>query len=307
MPVRPLSFCVPILLLLVGCAREIYLDLPDETPKIVVISHFTPGEPFRAVVTLSQAVYDPAAPETPNSANVALSSEGEFVDRLRRRTNDAGDIYWESRDTPQVNVPYTLIVQIPGYESTEASSSAPIYVPLSPLTIDTENIRVEPLADNLAQLRIPLQLTIPAGPLDNPYFAFNLRHETAVYEDEEHEFLDYVFDGAARFLTDGVTFSLLHELDEPAVLVNEKYWTSGRRTLFLDALISFRPPFEKPVHLFVEWRTLSPEFYRYHLSLTRQGSNPPLNDPDAVYNNVAGGLGNFSGYTTKTDTIVLNF
>jgi hypothetical protein len=53
-----------------------------------------------------------------------------------------------------------------------------------------------------------------------------------------------------------------------------------------------------PSKLLIEWRTLSEEFYRYHLSLSRQGNLAlPFNDPDAVYNNVSGGFGNFSGYS----------
>jgi hypothetical protein len=50
---------------------------------------------------------------------------------------------------------------------------------------------------------------------------------------------------------------------------------------------------------------LSEAFYRYHLSLARQGENLPLSDPDAVFNNVQGGLGNFSGYAVSIDTVAL--
>ena len=57
----------------------------------------------------------------------------------------------------------------------------------------------------------------------------------------------------------------------------------------------------------MEWRTLSEEFYKYHLSVDRQGNNLPLSDPDAVYNNVSGGYGNFSGYSVRVDTIELPF
>jgi hypothetical protein len=41
------------------------------------------------------------------------------------------------------------------------------------------------------------------------------------------------------------------------------------------------------------------------LSLSRQGGNLPLTDPDAVFNNVEGGLGNFSGYSIAIDTIAI--
>ena len=41
--------------------------------------------------------------------------------------------------------------------------------------------------------------------------------------------------------------------------------------------------------------------------IRRQGGNLPLSDPDAVYNNVTGGYGNFSGYSVRVDTIELPF
>jgi hypothetical protein len=99
--------------------------------------------------------------------------------------------------------------------------------------------------------------------------------------------------------------SLLHNIPEPVVLINEKFWSNNRRTIFLDALIPFDPQTERPRRIFVEWRTLSEEFYRYHLSLARQGDNLPLSDPDAIFNNIQGGLGNFSGYAVSVDTLEL--
>ncbi|HNG90394.1 MAG TPA: DUF4249 family protein, partial [Saprospiraceae bacterium] len=113
------------------------------------------------------------------------------------------------------------------------------------------------------------------------------------------------YETATFFLTDGPTLSLLHNISEPVVLVNEKYWTEDRRTLRINAFMPYMPDSEKPTRIFVEWRTLSEEFYRYHLSVARQGSNLPLNDPDAVFNNVKGGYGNFSAYSVHMDTLVL--
>ena len=105
---------------------------------------------------------------------------------------------------------------------------------------------------------------------------------------------------------DGSTLSLLHNIPENVVLINEKYWSDGRRSLHLDALITYKPEEDQhPVRLYVEWWTLSAEFYRYHLSVARQGSNLPLSEPDAVFNNVENGYGNFSGYSTTIQAIEL--
>jgi hypothetical protein len=117
---------------------------------------------------------------------------------------------------------------------------------------------------------------------------------------------EYTYE-STKFLADGRTLALVYDTPEKVVLVNENFWSDDKKVLALDALIPFNPSEQRPRHLYVEWRTLSEEFYRYHLSVARQGNNLPLNDPDALYNNVTGGYGNFSGYSFVTDTISLPY
>jgi hypothetical protein len=127
-----------------------------------------------------------------------------------------------------------------------------------------------------------------------------------VFEPGDPSSVDYTEEQLpTNFLADGRTISLLHNVPEPVVLVNENYWSEDRKTLYLTARIPFDPETERPEKMYITWRTLSPAFYRYHLSLSRQGGNLPLTDPDAVFNNIDSGLGNFSGYSFSVDTIVL--
>ncbi len=97
----------------------------------------------------------------------------------------------------------------------------------------------------------------------------------------------------------------MNKIPEPITLIHANYWRDNRKTLFLDVVIPFKPENERPHRVFIEWRTLSAEFYNYHLSLSRQGGNLPLSDPDALYNNVENGYGNFSGFSKVIQTIEL--
>ncbi len=289
-------------LLAVRCAREVIIDLPEEPSKIVAVGKFTNNDTFQVRVTLTQPIYDPGEVQAPADANVTVAKGGELYARLYRQKTSEG-VFWKSRKPAEPNVEYTLNVQIGGYPLTSATSSVPQHIGIKPISLEHSEIVTEQLSDGHQQLRIPLALqlstpnTEPAP--ENLYFAFNLTSDIDAggFTIEQQQ---------AYFAVDGRTLSLLHNIPENVVLINEKYWSEGVRTLYLDALIPFKPGEDQsPVRLYVEWLTLSEEFYRYHLSVARQGSNLPLSEPDAVFNNVVNGYGNFSGYSTRTQVIDL--
>ncbi|MBK6932794.1 MAG: DUF4249 domain-containing protein [Saprospirales bacterium] len=286
------------------CVRETDIQLPDEPAKIVALSHFTIGEPVRVEVSLSQTLTDAGDPEIPFNADVSISVDGKFLDKLFRVTGDGGRIYWESRDLVVPKTEYTLAVRIAGLEPVAAHSSAPEPVEIAEVRIDTAKMRVVDLADGRLALRVPLQIRIKNLPAEKRYFAFSLQHEIEIFEVIKGQPVpDEYYEASTKFLADGRTLALVYDTPEKVVLVNENFWSDERDLLNLDALIPFDPAYEKPRRLFVDWRTLSDAFYRYHLSLARQGNNFPLNDPDALFNNIEGGYGNFSGYSVSGDTV----
>lgn len=293
-------------LLFVRCVREVPIDLPEQPEKIVALSHFTTGLPIQVEVSLSQSLSDAGDPTIPFNADVSIAVAGKFLDKLFRVTDDQGRIYWESRDLVEPATEYTLAVKIPGLESVEAASSVPDPVELAGTRIDTGAMRVVDLGNGKLALRVPIEIILAGIPEQNRFFAFGLRHEIEIFEVINGERVpDEYYETSTKFLADGRTLALVYDTPEKVVLVNENFWSNNLKTLSIDALIPFDPAYERPRRLFVEWRTLSEEFYRYHLSLARQGNNIPLSDPDALYNNVKGGYGNFSGYSLRGDTLVL--
>ncbi|MBL7825529.1 MAG: DUF4249 family protein [Saprospiraceae bacterium] len=293
-------------LLMLRCAREVVIDLPEEEPKVVAICHFTDGQHFRAHISLSQPVNDGTDPEFPEELDAAISIDGQIYDLLYREKGDGNDYYWKSHlaKLAQTGVEYTFFVRVPGYPVAEGSSKIPIHRRLEPIHINASEMVVENMPDGNKELRLPLELRLSELPAEERFFAFFLNHDTDVYESfNPPEYWYTKEQQPTNFLADGRTISLLHNIPEPVVLINQNYWADDRRTLYLTARIPFDPESERPTKLYITWRTLSEAFYRYHLSLSRQGGNQPLSDPDAVFNNMVGGLGNFSGYSVSVDTI----
>jgi hypothetical protein len=294
------------LLLLARCTREVTIELPEQATRVVAVGNFTEGDKFRVSLSFSQPVDDGGAVKFPEKAEVTVAANGQFYDRLFKEISTDGEVFWEGNDPAKTNVPYSLRVTVPGYPPLEASTQIPAHTRLERIPLNTTAFQIQNLADGRKALIVPLELRLASAIPAQPYFAFNLTHETEVFEIVEGEPVpDYSYETATFFLTDGSTLSLLHNISEPVVLVNEKYWTEDRRTLRLNAYIPYKPNIEKPRRIFIEWRTLSEAFYRYHLSVARQGSNLPLNDPDAVFNNVKGGYGNFAAYSVRMDTLEL--
>lgn len=292
------------------CVREVTIDLPEQPVRIVALSHFTPGQPFQVEVSLSQNLTDAGDPVIPTNADVSIAVEGKFLDKLYRVTGDDQRIYWESRDLVASDAAYFLSVRIPGIESVEALSYAPEPVLFDQVHIDSANIRLIDLSDGKVAMRVPLRISLADIPVERRYFAFGLSQEIATYPVANGEIQlgenpdEYTYE-STKFLADGRTLALVYDTPEKVVLVNENFWSAGNSELVIDALVPFDPANQRPRRLFIEWRTLSEEFYRYHLSLARQGASFPINDPDALYNNVTGGYGNFSGYSFVLDTLAL--
>ncbi|HAD14654.1 MAG TPA: hypothetical protein DCF33_19685 [Saprospirales bacterium] len=302
-----LRFWAIMCFLLAGCAKEVIIDLPEEPPKLVVVCHFTEGDNFRAKITLSKPVNDKGQVDiVRKDVEATLSVNGQFWDKMVPDTNAVDQIsFWESNKNQRAEKGerYSISVRVPGYPPIKSSSEIPSHVKPKSISLNPADIFIFPTAGGLSELRIPLSLELPYLPLEGRFFAFNLTHETDVYETLDPPIIDFTEQGQTNFLADGRTFSLLHDIPEPVVLVNDKFWSDGRKTLELVARIPFDPESERPKRIFVEWRSLSKEFYRYHLSLSRQSNNLPLSDPDAVFNNILGGYGNFSGYAVSVDTI----
>lgn len=304
-PVQAALFGVLVLSSLAYCAREIQIDLPEEPEKIVAISHFTEGEPIRARLTLSRPAYASGQPEIVEDAAVSVFRGDQLLEPL---SFDKNLKYWQGTIPAEPGVEYKLVVQAEGLPDASGSSSIPQYVPLAPIQINREDIRIVGWDSVRQALRIPMVLRPQQLPEQNRYFAFALRHEIEVFSIVNGQPVpDYFYEGSSAFLTDGTTLALLHSIPEPVVLIDEKYWNDDRQEIRLEALVPFNPANEKPRRILIEWRTLSGEFYRYHLSLARQGNNQPLGDPDAVYNNIDGGYGNFSGYSSNIDALDLQF
>ncbi len=281
------------LLFSAACLREEYVDLPiTEGPKVTITSHFTADEPLCAYISLSQPITAGGNPQSALPAgDVTLAADGLFLNRLSLEQGPDGRFFWKSRALLRPGVRYSITARFPGYETAQASDTIPHGISAVYLKIKKDSIRTLEDTSGLRILRVPVSISVEDLPNQRRYFAFGLQHELRKSGPTPPNSSEIRTSG---FLANGRTLALTYGTPEGVFLLNENYWNDGRKTLDLEVVIPYRPNEEEPMRLLLEWRTLSEAYYRYHLSLATQGS--PLSDPDAFFNNIQGGYGNFSGF-----------
>lgn len=287
------------------CVKPIDLNLPEEKTRIVVNGNFEPGQPFRVKLSTSQSVFIGSRPSPIEEALVNIEREGQVLETLTK-TIQNGQIVWESKaNKAKANIDYSISVSASNLPPVSAVSKAPYPAKLKPVAIQQDDMSIIPINADLATLRIPLDLQLKASTPEHPYFGFSIQSVVGVYQDATipNPIFKYSVSSPAVFITDGRAFALLNRIPEPMSVLHENYWHDGRDSLHLIVSIDYNKATDIPQKVLINWFTLSEAFYRYHLSVSRQGSNLPLSDPDALYNNIQDGYGNFSGFARDTQTI----
>jgi Domain of unknown function (DUF4249) len=285
-----------LFLFVAGCIREIDVDLPDLPARLVVVAHFSPDTVFMIRLGLSgEGLAEPK--ELPEGASVRIIDEEDNIEQLNLKAAPDG-WYWQNRTRPKTDSEYRIEVSVPGYPAVSGTSKAPLAAPIQPEII-TERDTFAPylLSSGAAALRKPIRITIPNP--GNGYHAFNIRYERKELFDT---FLSYP---RAQILSDPETESHFFDISEGVWLINDELW-EHQNYLDLDLFLGYQPEFSQISRIIIEWMTLSPEYYQYHLSLARQGDPTlPFNSPEKLYSNLLGGYGSFSGYNQVTYSINL--
>lgn len=288
-------------LLLVRCVKEITLDLPNESPRLVVNASFEPGHPFKVRLSASQSVVGVNRPLSVPDSRVYLEQEGVRIDTLLPVSYN-GVTIWESQRTVLPNVLYALRVSASGLEPVFTVASAPHPFPVQQAVIQQDDMRVVTLSDGRERLYMPLHIRLPDALPLQPFFGFSVETLCDVYDNAGgvHPVLTGTESRRTPFSADARTSALLYALPEPWSMLHQNYWQLPTRQVDLHVWVDYEPQTEVPRTLMLQWFTFSEAYYRYYLSLTRQGANTPLSDPDALYNNIEGGYGNFSGFARDT-------
>ena len=295
-------FTLAACLLMLGCQREIDLDLPDYQPKLVVEGTIENGSPAMVMLTRSIPYF--------SGINFNYMMDSVIVGNLKARvfiTSETGESeeltfkitpelpyqmgFIGSKVIGREETHYTLRVEYDGKTYT-----AETYIPK---TFDLDSIGFDQSAEilNEKQATIRMLMTDPAD--EENYYAFFCKVNSRTLRDRlwvsglPVAFDDRTFNGLTfnyELTRLGYSYLLL------GMMSDDQQEAFGRRT--------FRPGDTVYVkHTQVDYHT-----YKYLLSAGSEavmGSNPFTNPMPAVSNfNSDEVLGHWSGFAAKIDTIV---
>jgi hypothetical protein len=269
-----------------GC--ESTLELPvNDNPKLTIVAHLTSSswEDPRVYVYSSLSASDSSSFHIPENLDVEVTElETDHSIRLSKVTKDAKTYFVFPNNFLKEDFSYTISAFAPGFESVRATTRIPKPSTISNLTI--ENLRIEPSTKNEFKNIVRYTLTF-----DIEHFESNRYYHLVFYNQYEDLPSSYLIEPE---LSDDQPFLRHYDF---GILIDKEDLVKGESLSFdfVDWVIDKHDI----SRVFVELRTITSEYYKYHSTLARQliVRQDPFAEPVTIYNNIEGGYGNFSGFS----------
>lgn len=287
------------------CERPVDLEIPLPEPELVIISTFSPQQPFRATVSSTR----PALPPTPTTyianARVELFQSDNFLQNLQPAPGTLAPYYEALEAVPSEEQTYTLRVSAPGYRDVVAQDVIPRGVAIRNIESIPLGFSPGPGTDEIVY-HYSIRITFDDPAAFRNYY--HLRFQQEVLRIFISEAGDTLVTGQRReqigFGSAINNNTITAYLDDGVLFEDNTF--NGRR-------VTFSFPFETnillnremPGHLFVELRAVSEAYHRFYSTVGRQQNSPgaPYSEPVIVFSNVEGGKGIFAGFSAATDSI----
>ena len=282
-------------LLVSGC--ETSLELPDNgLPKLTIISHLSSNgwEKQRVFVYASQSPLDPNQFITPDNLDVEVTElETDYSIRLELTKEGNQSYFAFPEDFLKQGFSYSISAYAPGFESVHATTAIPTPSTISNLTIS--NVRLEPSIKNEFKSILRYHLAFDINHLPS-----NRYYHLVFYN--QYEGIDNMRLIVDPELSDDQPFLPHYDF---GILIDKEDLTKGEPLTFdfVDYIVSDNELKE----VFVELRTITESYYKYHSSLARQliVRQDPFAEPVTIFNNIEGGYGNFSGFSPEVTSSYL--
>lgn len=284
---------------LLACQKEVKIDLPTSSPKLVVNCFFNPDSTWKVNISSSIQLSGNDKPRFISNATVELYQDNILISTLGHA--DTGT--YVSNQKPLLDKLYTLKVSAPDFESVECSdrliSSATTFTTAFDTTERYITVKHLAFSENIPVSQ--LQLTIRDDPAVKNFYEFRGIYANPQWTPVKTRNLIF-----HSFYPGLETFSNYQTL----VLSKDSLF-SGSETvlpLYLNNQITFGGAmlpsgkvgvaWWKVDKLYFEIKQISQQYFLYQRTFLQQKYNKenPFSEPTRVYTNVKNGLGIFAGY-----------
>ncbi len=299
-----------------ACEYPADIELPMQRTTTTVLSNFKPAEPLTIEVSTIGGIADSTKIEYPSDASIKVFTGEDFIETLTFFSNTLEkNAYYQSLDLiPEEGKEYSIRVEVEGVEAVESSSIIPIAVPIHSVIVRDVEKSINPTNSSKLDYTVSLSLEI-----DDPADEVNYYR----LPDIQPQISDFFVSGSPpdtdtirgpairiavhSFVAEDVSNdgSAIYHFEAPDFLISDKQFNGQRKRFDFSFKFFLFKDIELLNEIHISLKTLSEEYYLYHTSLIRQRAveNDPFAEPVLLFNNINNGVGNFSGYSTRVDTI----
>ncbi len=302
-----------LFLILPACEEPIDIVPDAGNPQIVVDANFSSDDFFKVFLSEERPLQRDTTTYVSDAKVRILINEREVgsMSLVPADGTYPNRPFYQSTFKPRLGSTYTLEVEADGFPKIRAASMAPDPVPIINAQLDSV-ISSRPSQDRRETLyNFYGSITIKDPLAVQNYYHFAetilpidwftiIEGDTILIQDQEY-FL------APVFLTDTQDPSFFELAQENGFLIDDTDFDGQEKVIPFRAAIAFDANFRLVNSLNVLFRSVSADYYKFHSTYTRQilAQESPFSEPVIVFNNVENGLGNFSGYSTYIDSVVL--
>lgn len=285
------------IILLSSCETVVDMKLPEQPPKMVVNSFFTPDSIIMLHLSKSQFVLKNEELKPITNAEISLFENGNFIGKF---THINKGFYYLPGFFPKTNAQYKLTAISEGIKSIEANEVVPPKPAINHIEISSSYFEGENYKDFIV------------------YIQDNANEENYYMVDLFGKRYDYVYDTLTFDIIDSVeiyerVFFTSQDLvfqeqgASSKAIISDKIFNGSIYPLRLSVNAynfdeySNKGYFEMTIQL----KQVSKAYAQYVLSYSKNRHSDPFSQPVQVFSNITNGFGIFGGYTSALSSVKL--
>lgn len=286
------------IILLSSCETVVDMKLPEQPPKMVVNSFFTPDSIIMLHLSKSQFVLKNEELKPITDGEISLFENGNFIGKF---THINKGFYYLPGFFPKTNTQYTLNAVSSGIKSVEAKETIPNKPIINRVEISSSYFEGENYKDFIV------------------YIQDNANEENYYMVDLFGKRYDYVYDTLTFDIIDSVeiyerVFFTSQDLvfqeqgASSQAIISDKIFNGSIYPLRLSVNAynfdeySNMGYFEMTIQL----KQVSKAYAQYVLSYSKNRYSDPFSQPVQVFSNITNGFGIFGGYASDTLKVKVN-
>lgn len=284
-------------ILFTSCETVIDMKLPEQPPKMVINSFFTPDSIMMLHLSKSQFVLKNQELKPITDGNISLFENGKFIGKF---THINKGFYYLPGFFPKENTQYTLNAESSGLKSVEANEIIPPKPVINRIELSSSFFEGINYKDFI--------IYIQDNANEENYYMVNLigKRYDYVYDSLTYDIIDSVeIYEQVNFNSQDLVFE--EQVASSQAIISDKIFNGSIYPLRLSVNeynfdeYSNMGYFEITIQL----KQISKAYAQYVLTYSKNRYSDPFSQPVQVYSNVTNGFGIFAGYSSTLTSLKL--